>query len=179
MVEHRLCDRLAIIERSFDGERMDVVVLGRGHHAPLHVRDAAAREQNEKIGAGPAAERLDGRAAGVARGRDHDRGALAARRQGVVHEPAEELHGQILEGQRRSMEQLEHEIAHPELRQRGDRGMAEISIGLPRHAGEVVLGDGVAHEGPHHLDRHLRIGPSGKARQHGLAEAERRGFTPG
>jgi len=65
-----------------------------------------------------------------------------------------------------------------------------------------VLRDGVAHEGTHHLDGDFRIGPSGKAgdhagleprpslrhieaavagkaSQHGLPEAERRGFAPG
>ncbi len=80
--------------------------------------------------------------------------------------------------------------------------MAKVSIGLTRHAGEVVLRDGVAHEWTHHLDRHFRVRPPGKARDHGrleprpslrhieaaiagkagqhrLAEAERRGFAPG
>ena len=61
------------------------------------------------------------------------------------------------------MEQLEHEIARPELHQRRDRGMAEIAVGLARHAGEIRLGDGVADERADHLDRDFRIGPSGKA----------------
>ena len=50
------------------------------------------------------AERLDRGAAGVARGRDHDGGALPARREHLVHEPAKELHGQILERERRARE---------------------------------------------------------------------------
>ena len=59
---------------------------------PLHVGDAALREQHEDVGALAPAERFDRGAAGVARGRDHDGGALAARREDVIHEPAEELH---------------------------------------------------------------------------------------
>ena len=120
-----------------DRQRMDVVVLDRRHHAPLHVGDAPLREQHEDVGAGAAAERLDRGAAGIAGGGDHDGGAFAARLERVVHEPAQELHRQVLEGERRTMEQLEHEIAHSELHQRRDRGMAEIAVGLARHAGEV------------------------------------------
>jgi hypothetical protein len=44
MVEHRLHQRLAVVEGAFDGEGMDVVCRRRGHHAPLHRRDAAAGE---------------------------------------------------------------------------------------------------------------------------------------
>ena len=181
---------------------MDVVVRDRRHHAPLHVRDAPLRKQHEDVGARAAAERLDRGPAGVARGRDHDGGALAARGEHVVHEPAEELHGQVLEGERRAVKQLEHEIARPELHQRRDRRMAEIAVGLARHAGEVVVGDGVADERTDDLDRDLRIGPAGKARdrvgveprpglrhveaavagkpgEHHLDETERRGLAPG
>jgi hypothetical protein len=49
---------------------------GGRHHPPLHVGDAAVREQHKQIGPLAAAERLDRGAAGVARGRDHDGGAL-------------------------------------------------------------------------------------------------------
>ena len=41
------------------------------------------------------------------------------------------------------MEEFENEIAHPELDQRGNRRMAELAIGLARHAGKVVFGNGV------------------------------------
>ena len=84
-----------------------------------------------------AAERLDRGAAGVAGGRDHDGGALAARRQRVVHQPRQELHRHVLEGERRAVEQLEHERVGAELRERRHRRMAEGAVGLARHAGEV------------------------------------------
>ena len=62
------------------------------------------------------------------------------------------------------MKQLQHEIARPELHQRGDRRMAEIAVGFARHAGEVVIGNGIADEGADDLDRDLGIGPAGEAR---------------
>ena len=80
--------------------------------------------------------------------------------------------------------------------------MAERAVGLARHAGEIGLADRVADERPDHLDRDFGIGPAGKAgdrlrleprpgfrhieaavagkaREHGLGEAERRGLAPG
>ena len=61
------------------------------------------------------------------------------------------------------MKQLEHEVARAELHQRRDRGMAKIAVRLARDAGEVVLGNVLADERAHHLDRDLGIGPAGKA----------------
>ena len=121
------------------------------------------REQHEQIGPLAAAERLDGGAAGVARGRDHDGGALAARRQRVIHQPRQQLHGDVLEGERRAVEQLEQEGAGAELRDRHHRRMPERAVGLAREPRQIRLGDGVADERPDHLDRHLGVGPAGKA----------------
>ena len=202
VVEHALHDRLAIIEGALDRQCVDIVVAGRRHHPPLHVGDAALRKQHEEIGAGAASERLDRGSAGIARRRDHDGGALPARGERMVHQAAKELHGQVLERERGPVKQLQYEIARPELHERRDRGMAEIAVGLARHAAEIVLGDGIADEGADHLDRHLRIGPAGEARdgvgleprpsrrhveaavarepcEHRLDEAKRWGLTPG
>ena len=48
--------------------------------------------------------------------------------------------------------------------------MAEVAVGFARHAGEVVIGDGVADERPHHLDRDLGIGPPGEIRDRARIE---------
>ena len=126
VVEHALHDRLAIIERALDRERVDVVVAGRRHHAPLHVGNAALRKQHEKIGAGAAAECLDRGSAGIAGRRDHDGGALPARRERMVHQAAKELHGQVLERERGSVKQLQHEIARAELQSGATAGWRKL-----------------------------------------------------
>ena len=86
-------------------------------------------------------KRLDRGAAGIARGRDHDGGALAALGQHVVHQPREQLHRDVLERQRRAVEQLEHELIGPDLNERHHRGMAERGVGLVRHAAEIGVGN--------------------------------------
>ena len=180
---------------------MDVGGIRRGHHAPLHVGDAAVREQDDDIDLVAAAEGLDGGAAGVARGGDDNGAAFAARRQRMVHQPRQKLHGHVFEGQRRPVKELERKRIHPELRQRDHRRMAEGAVGLACHAGEIGVGDRITGEQPDHLQRHLGIGPAGEAgygagidlrpgvrhiksavageaREHDFGEAERGGFTP-
>ena len=160
------------------------------------------REQHEKIGPLAAAERLDRCAAGVARGRHHDGGALAARRQRVIHQPREKLHGHVLERERRTVEQLEQKGRGAELRDRHHRRMPERAVGFAREPRQIGLRDRVADERPDHLDRHLGIGPAGKAgdgltrkarpglrhieaavagqaRERHIHEAKRRGFAAG
>ena len=147
----------------------------RRHHASLHVGDAAVREQDDDVDLIAVAERFDGGAAGIARGRDHDGPALAAAGQHMVHQPRQELHRQILEGERRTVEQLERKRIDAELGQRRDRRMAEIAVGLARHAGEVGLADGILGETPDHLDGDFGIGSAGEA-EDGLAVEPRPGF---
>ena len=202
MIEHALHDRLAIVERAVDGDGADIGGVGRRHHPPLHVGNAALREQHDEVDLGATAERLDRGAAGIARGRHHDGPAFAARGQHVIHQPRQELHRQVLERQRRAVEQLEHESVGAELAQRRDRGMAELAVGLARHAGEIGFGDRVAGERPDHLDGDLGVGPAGEARdrlrleprpglrhieaavagetrEHHVGEAEGGGLAPG
>ena len=160
------------------------------------------RKQHDEIDLTAVAERLDGGAAGIAGGRHHDGAALAARGEHVVHQPRQKLHRQIFESERRPVEQFEREGIDAELRDRRHGGMAKIAIGLARHAGEVGLADGIAGERPDHLDRDFGIGAAGKggdrgrlevrpgfrhieaaiagkAREHDLGKAGRRGLAPG
>ena len=159
------------------------------------------RKQHHDVDLGAAAERLDRGAAGVARRGDDDGGALGALLQHVIHQPRQQLHRQILEGERRPVEQFEHEQAGAELDQRHGGGMAEGAVGLLRHAREIGLGDGIADERADHFDRdfgvraagkagdgrgrerrprlgHVKAAVTGKARQHHLDKIERRGFAP-
>ncbi len=162
IVEQALQDRLAVVEGALDGERMHIVGAGRGHHAALHLGDAPAREQHEQIDLARPAEGLHRRPAGVARGRHHDGRALAPHRQTMVHQPREQLHGEVLEGERRTVEQLEDEGVRRKLHERRHRGMAEPVIGLARHAGEIARRRRAADERPDHVAGEFRIGAAGE-----------------
>ena len=66
MIEHRLHERLAIVKGAFNCNRMDVFMVGRGHHATLHLGDPAVGEQYHEVHLGAAAECIDRSPAGVA-----------------------------------------------------------------------------------------------------------------
>jgi hypothetical protein len=120
----------------------------------------------------------------------------------MIHHAREQLHGEILERQGRPVKQLEHELVAAGLHQRHRRRVTEGVVGLARHAGETVLGNGVADEWPDHLDRHLGIraagetgdgalaqprpgfrhiepAVAGETGEHDLDKAKRRGLAPG
>ena len=162
MVEHRLHDRLAIVERAFDRERMHVGRARRRHHPPLHVGDAPVREQHDQIDIVETRERIDRGAAGIARGRDHDGGALVALGQHVIHQPRDQLHRDVLERQRRAVEQLQHELIGPDLIERHHSRMTEGRVGFVRHAAEIGVGDLARRERLDHVDRDFPIGPAEK-----------------
>ena len=202
MIEQALHDRLAVIERAVDRERMDVLLLRRRHHAPLHVRDAAMRIERDQVDLIAAAERLDRSAAGIARGRDHDRRALAALDQRMIHQPRQELHREVLERERRPVKQLQHKGAGRDLRKRRNGRVAERAVGVVRHAGEFRVRNGAADEGAHDLAgdfgvglagqrrnlrggknrpglRHIEAAVAGEPGQSHIDEAERGGFASG
>jgi hypothetical protein len=138
--EHALHDRLAVVKTAIHRERMHVIVGDRGHHAPLHFGDAPLREQHEDVGMLASAERLDRGGARISGSRDHNRCALAAGGEHMVHQASKELQGHVLEGEGGPVEELEHELAHAVLSQRGDCRMPEIAVGFTRNPGEVMLG---------------------------------------
>ena len=202
MIEETLHQRLAIVECPF--ERNDVHIVGSdtGHLAALHVGDAAVRVENEDIDLFEAAEGRDRRGSGIARGRADDRRALAARLQHMVHQPGEQLHRHVLEGERRPMEELEDEEIVVDLDERSHGRMAEGRIGLRDHIGECTLGDRGIEERRDDARRNLGIGTPGKARdvvsgelrvgrrdvetavagkpcQHGLGKGKHRRFAAG
>ena len=63
-----------------------------------------------------------------------DGDALAAGCQHAVHQPRQQLHGHVLEGQRRPVEQLEHPQAAVDLHERRDGRVAEAGVGVARDA---------------------------------------------
>ncbi len=163
VVEHALHDRLTVVEASLDRQRMHIVFGRGGHHSPLHGGHATLWKEHENVGVRSAPEGLDRGAASVARGRNHNGRALAARSKRMVHELCQELHRQILECKGWPMKQLEQEFVDAELHERSNGRMAEIAVGLARHAGEIVLRDGIADKRTDQLDGDFRIGPAGEA----------------
>ena len=201
VIEHRLHDRLAIVEGAFDRERMHVRRTRRRHHPPLHVGNAAVRKQHDQIDIVETRKRIDRGAAGIARGGDHDGGALRAFRQHMIHQPRDQLHRDVLERERRAVKKFEHELAGAGLPQRHHGGMAERRVGFIGHAAEIGIGDFAAGERPDHLDgdfpirpseksgdglrrklrpgfRHVEAAVAGKPGQHHVAETQGGGFPP-
>ena len=142
VVEQILEPRLRVIESAVDSQRMHIGIVRRRHLPALHLADAAMGIEDEHIHIGQAAERLDRGRAGIARCRAHDGDAPPLARQGDLEQLADQLHREILEGQRRAMEQLEQVMAGRQLHQRRARGMAEALIGPAD--GIVKLGFGKA-----------------------------------
>ena len=137
MAEEAFQHRLGVVERAFERDGVDIVGGDRGHLAALHVGDAAVRIKDEDIDLIEAAKRLDRRGAGVARGGADDGGALAVRFQRLVHQPAEQLHRHVLEGERRAVEQLQHEEIVVDLGERRHRLVAEGFVGRLEHGAEI------------------------------------------
>ncbi len=77
VIEHRLHQRLTIIEIAADGKRADIALGWRRHHAPLHIGHAPLGEEDYHIRALTAPERLHRRAARIAGGRADNGDAFA------------------------------------------------------------------------------------------------------
>ncbi len=118
----------------------------------------------------------------------------------MIHQAGQELHRQILEGERGPVKQLQHERIRGELHQRRHRRMAEPVISVMRHAGEFRspagykprdyfagdIGIGAAGESRHcrGVDRRPRLGHVEaaivrQARKGDVDEAKRRSLASG
>ena len=87
---------------------------------------------------------------------------LAPLRQRMVHEPRQELHGEVLEGERRPVKQLQDESPGAELHQRGYARMAKGPVGIAGHCGEVGGIESPGDEGGEHLANGLGVRPPGQ-----------------
>ena len=68
------------------------------------------------------------------------RGMSALAHERAVHQPRHHLHGDVLEGERRPVKQLEQELVRPDLAERRDGRVMEAAIGLFEHGLEVGAG---------------------------------------
>ena len=127
-MKHRLDQRLAIVERAFDGNVVNIGIKHRRHLATLHIGDAALRMQDENIRRVAALECLDCGGTCVAGSRADDRDTPAALCQNMVEKAREDLHRHVLEGQCRSVKKLEQPVIRTCLPQRHNCAVAETRI---------------------------------------------------
>ena len=158
IVEHRLHQRLRVVEMALHGDVVDVGRADRGHLPPLHLRHAAGGVEHEHFDAVAPRQRVDRSRAGVAAGcADHGHVPGASRKK-PLEQQAEQLHGHILERERRPVEQLEEPLIVVELHQRGDGGVGEAAIGLFAQREQRVRGHRIRDEGREHAGGGLRVG---------------------
>jgi hypothetical protein len=96
-------------------------------------------------------------------GREHDRDALTATFELGVEQAGEQLQRDVLECERRAVEQLEQPGVRAELDERTHRGMVERRVGLGRCGRELSAADTVD-EWPDDLGSGVRIGRLGRDR---------------
>ena len=135
---------LAVVEDAFDGDVVDVRVLQAVHLCLLEGAHAAMRREHEDVDAGFAAHGVFGGGAGVAAGSAEDVQPLVARFQHVFHRVAEELHGDVLEGERGAVGEFEDVgVACAKAGQRGNSFAMEdaLVVGAVQDAAQVVFRD--------------------------------------
>ena len=144
---------LAVVEDAFDGDVVDVRVLQAVHLCLLEGAHAAMRREHEDVDARFAAHGVFGGRAGVTAGGAEDVQPLVARFKHVFHRVAEELHGDVLEGERGTVGEFEDVgIAVTEAGQWSDGFTVEdgFVVAAVQDAAQVVFRDVVdvvAHHG--------------------------------
>jgi hypothetical protein len=111
---------------------------------------------------GAAAEGLHRRPAGVAGGGAEDGLGAVLGGQNVVIEPRQQLHGHVLEGQARAVEELGEEEAGGELLQRHGGRVGEGGVGLGADVVDGFAGQFVAGEAREDLGGDLGVGAAGE-----------------
>ncbi len=116
-------------------------VLQRIHLGALEGAHLAVRREHEDLDVVLAAHGVFGRRTGVAGGGAEDVDRLAALVEHVLEQVAEQLHGHVLEGQRRAVGQFLRVEAVFELGQRRDLRCIAAVAGVAIDLGGVGLGD--------------------------------------
>ena len=169
VVEDLLEDALAVVEGAVDGDAVDVRVGDGGHLAFLERADAAVGEHDEDVDAGLSADAVDGGGAGVSAGGAEDVEPLSGLGEDVFEDVAEELEGDVLEGEGWAMEELGDEEVS-DLADGDDLGRVEGGVAGRDETAEVIGGDGVADEERHDLAGEFGIGEGAPALEGGGGE---------
>jgi hypothetical protein len=161
---------LAIVEIAFYGNVANVTG-GDGRHLPaLDFAGAAFGVEDGDIDAGAAGTGLDRGAAGIAGGGAQDGDALVPRREHMVEQPAEQLHGQVFEGESRAVEEFLHPHIRTELDEGDDGRVGEAGIGLGAHGTQGFEGDGALGEGGDDAGGEFGVGHAAQGAEVGMAE---------
>ncbi len=138
-----LDDVLAIVEHAADGNVEYVCVLQRIHLRTLERAHLAVRRQHEHADALAPAHRVFRRRSGVARSGAEDVQRASFPLKHVFEHFAEQLHGDILERQRRSIGQLQQMQAGLQCLQRRDvdRTKHFAAVGAVHQRAQIVFRD--------------------------------------
>ena len=110
VVEHRLDEVLAVVERAVDRDGVHVVVVDGGHLAALDVARASGRVEDHDVDVLASPDRVDRRRSGVAARGTDDHHVLVALGEHVLEESPDELQRDVLEREGRAVEQLEQPL---------------------------------------------------------------------
>jgi len=135
---------LGVVEITVDGDNVGVIAAGGGHLQLLHIANAIGGEEHRAAGAGHVLEALQGRLAGIAAGGHQDThlALLAVFAGGEGGQVGQQLQRHILEGQRGTVEQLQHVGVIIQLAQGRHGGIVELGGGVGGLQSGVDLGNG-------------------------------------
>ncbi len=139
VVEHRLHERLRIVEAALDRDIMDVGRAHRGHLAPLYVGHAAFGVQHEDVDLLASRNGVDGCRPRVARRRTDNRQMIVTARQEPLEQLPQQLQRDILEREGRAMEKFKQPVLVVQLHQRRHRVVAEPAIGGSTQLAQFVF----------------------------------------
>ena len=83
---------------------------------------------------------------------------LVGAREEALEEQPQQLERDILEGERRAVEQFEQPLALVQLDERGDSAVGKAAIGLGAERADLVTVERTLDEGRHHRDSRIDIG---------------------
>ena len=126
---------------------------------------------HEDVDLRPARHRVDRGRSGIARGGADDRQVAVRLAEELLEQQSQQLQRDVLERQRRAVEQLEQPVLLVELHQRGDRLVREAAIGLRGQLEQALGRQAIAHERLHDPLCQFGIGQPGQRGDLGLAEA--------
>ena len=149
--------RLAIIKRAIDSNIVNIIGNNRGHLAALHLGDPIVGMHDKNIDILAAAAAFYRRRAGVTGGCPENNRSLAASAQGFIKKSSKQLQGDILEGQRWSVEQFKNPLIGIDLNQWRNRLMTKGAVCFVDNGRQFFFGNKIIHKWPHNFHGQGRV----------------------